>query len=381
MKGIWMGVVWVGLFAGQSVATDVETREIRHVAIYKEEGRFAGWPANHGLWSWGDEIVVGFETGYLEAKERGHAIDYSRPAAHVLARSRDGGETWTVERPEGLKPPPGIRIAGVPPEPGGKEPVDCPGGIDFTHPDFAITFRMGSFHTGPSRFYYSMDRGRTWEGPFHLPDFGLPGVAARTDYLVEGKHELLAFLTAAKPNRREGRPFVARTADGGKNWEFLSWIAPEPEGYSIMPATVRLTEGSLLTAVRRAEGPRRWIEAYLSRDNGRSWELSSTPVPDAGRGNPASLTRLQDGRLALAYGYRAEPYGLRARLSADGGKTWGSEIVLRTDGGNWDLGYPRTVQRSDGKLVTVYYYNESADGERYIGATIWDPGPAGSAGP
>jgi hypothetical protein len=26
-------------------------------------------------------------------------------------------------------------------------------------------------------------------------------------------------------------------------------------------------------------------------------------------------------------------------------------------GGNWDLGYSRTVQRPDGKLLTMYYYS------------------------
>jgi len=31
-----------------------------NVIIYKEKNRFAGWPANNGHWSWGDEIVVGF---------------------------------------------------------------------------------------------------------------------------------------------------------------------------------------------------------------------------------------------------------------------------------------------------------------------------------
>ena len=33
---------------------------VRHVKVYAERGRFGGWPANHGLWSWGDEILVGF---------------------------------------------------------------------------------------------------------------------------------------------------------------------------------------------------------------------------------------------------------------------------------------------------------------------------------
>ena len=45
---------------------------------------------------------------------RGHSIDYSRPAEHVLARSLDGGETWKIEKPEGLRPPPGEKVAGVP---------------------------------------------------------------------------------------------------------------------------------------------------------------------------------------------------------------------------------------------------------------------------
>jgi hypothetical protein len=66
-----------------------------------------------------------------------------------------------------------------------------------------------------------------------------------------------------------------------------------------------------------------------------------------------------------------------ARLSGDGGRTWGEEIVLRDDGGCWDLGYTRTVQRPDGKLVTMYYFNDDPQRERYIAATIWDPGVGG----
>jgi hypothetical protein len=31
------------------------------------------------------------------------------------------------------------------------------------------------------------------------------------------------------------------------------------------------------------------------------------------------------------------------------------------------------VQRPDGKLVTVYYYNTASSGERFIAATIWEP--------
>jgi hypothetical protein len=86
------------------------------------------------------------------------------------------------------------------------------------------------------------------------------------------------------------------------------------------------------------------------------------------------LNKLKDGRLCLTYGFRGFPYSIRARLSTDNGKTWGPQIVLRDDGTDRDIGYVRSVQRPDGKMVTTYYIDEETTGpERYIGATIWDP--------
>ena len=49
------------------------------------------------------------------------------------------------------------------------------------------------------------------------------------------------------------------------------------------------------------------------------------------------------------------------------------KIVLREGGGNHDLGYPRSVVRPDGSVVTVYYFNEAAEGERFIEAMLWKP--------
>jgi hypothetical protein len=34
------------------------------------------------------------------------------------------------------------------------------------------------------------------------------------------------------------------------------------------------------------------------------------------------MVRLQDGRIAVTWGHRAEPYGIKARLSSDNGATW-----------------------------------------------------------
>lgn len=337
----------------------------RHVMIYHEPGRCGGWPANHGIWSWGNEILVGFAVGYhKDLGPRRHAFDPERPQEDRRARSLDGGQTWVIEAL--------AAEAGLVRE---REARDWPGSVDFTHPDFALRVRMMDNHVGPSFLHYSRDRGKTWEDPFRLPSFDTPGIAGRTDYLVNGKRDCMLFLTAAKSDSREGRPLCVRTTDGGKSWQFVSWIGPEPRGWAIMPASVRLTASDLLVAVRRREGAMHWLSAYLSQDNGQTWEHLNDPVADVGRGNPAALIKLADGRLCLTYGVRSRPFRICARLSRDRGRTWSGEIVLRDDGASFDLGYTRSAQRPDGKIVTVYYFTDAQTGpERYIAATIWGPG-------
>lgn len=348
----------------------------RHVVIAREPGRYGGWPANHGIWSWGNEILFGFSWGHMRAggAEQGHPIDRQRPEEHMLARSLDGGETWTLEKSTGLTPPPTPgHIAGVPTEKGGKAVSDLTTPIDFSAPGFALTARMSDIDVGPSWFFYTMDKGKSWNGPFRLPDFGQKGIAARTDYIVDGRNDLTIFLTAAKSNGNEGRVLCARTKDGGRTWSLVGMVGPEPEGndFAIMPSSLRLSPTSILTLVRH----RRWIESYRSDDNGVTWTHVVRTVPDTGRGNPPSLVKLRDGRLVVTFGYRAEPFTIRARISQDQGKTWSNDIILRSGATDWDLGYTRSVQRPDGKIVTVYYYNDASSPERYIGGTIWTPNP------
>ena len=145
-----------------------------------------------------------------------------------------------------------------------------------------------------------------------------------------------------------------------------------------MPSTVRLSDKTLLCARRRRAGPaeskKRWIDAFVSYDNGLSWAFRSDPAPDAGEGNPPHLIKLQDGRLCVTYGFRAAPFEIHARLSNNQGVSWSAPFVVRRNGAGRDLGYPRTVELPNGNLVTIYYFHDKTKVERKIIATTWHPG-------
>ncbi len=360
LKRKWLGAVLAiaMTYPIVSLAKDeaVVIEEAQHLKVFYEKSRFAGWPAGNGIWQWGNEILVGFKLGYLAPPEKKglHQIDWVRPWSSMLARSLDGGETWLVSE------------AGYP---DGKLQLFTTD-ILFDASDFVLS--VDGKHWDGDKVFISLDRGRTWNGPFRLPfaDFHL---LARTDYQVLGPKDLILFLTKYTTNGRRARPFCARTRTGGKYWNQFAWIGPE--GSSIMPSSTRLPNGDFLVALRRCDYKpvHNFIELFRSRDGGLSWQWIANPVKENGKysGNPPSMVRLADGNLCITYANRNKPHTIRAVFSSDDGKTWGHEYILRSGAGEPDIGYTRTVQRPDRKMVTIYYWLDKPRSERYIAATIW----------
>lgn len=355
--------------------------EIEHEIVFAEDGKYAGWPANHGIWTWENEILIGFvEASYKSTNKGLHTYDIST-ARNKYARSLDGGDSWKISDAFELGQKAWGYDNSIPPEKALK-PVPMTKPIkDFTDPGFLLTFLRHNNDDGPTHFYYSTDKGESWKGAFEFPDLGISGIANRTDYIVDGKQSLTLFVTTAKSNKKEGRVALVRTVDGGLTWSLISWITPEHGGFDIMPSSLRLSDTELLTTIRtRTEDRLDLISSYRSTDNGQSWTRLRDPAPYTGSaGSPPALIKLNDGRLALGYIYRSK-FGSRVhvRFSSDNGDSWNDELTLRSgDGANRDVGYPKITQRADGKLVMVYYWNNAllkdSKPYRYIAATIFDP--------
>lgn len=355
---------------------------IEHVTVAADPTRFKGWPASGGLWSWGDEILVAYQDCVLDTITDGHAR--KPPCFREHARSTDGGRTWTVEVPgtrdgrdlssEGLRPPP--------------TELDMP--MDFTNPDFAFATL---FSDSGDSFVYSYDRGRHWLGPYAIPSFGFECDIPNPDYIIDSQRTMMWFfyycdgppysLDTLEGVLTHERPFLVRTDDGGLTWEFVSntvdvVTAPNPPGvyYSEEPSSARLSPTTLVSLSRwmRDDGTEpwpSWMETWTSNDDGRSWTFTSR-ISD-GPGTRPNVVLRPDGALLLTYEHRAPPYGIRARLSVDGGARWSDPLILRSEAGNWDIGYTVSAVRSDSLVVTVYYYNFAEHGPRTIEATIWDP--------
>jgi len=378
------------------------------VIVYHQEGRFAGWPANNGAWSFEkDEFLVSFtEAPYVLKK--GHNLE--KPYKSWLARSKDGGETWEARDPVNY-----VGDFGKIPE---LKTLTEP--INFQHKKFAMRVVGTAYHGAEDprgHFFFSYDAGQSWNGPFGFGDlqnheelkkyWDEVELTPRTDYLVTKPEECIVFMSA-RPKGKSGkdRLFCVRTTDGGQSFEFLSWIVRpfneeeldqavkvplyedqdtnpwSTQCRAVMPQSFILENGDILTVMRRkykkkGVKTKNWVDAYMSSDGGQSWEFQSK-VGDSGdgNGNPPSLAQTGDGRLCAVFGERKNGT-IRTAFSSDNGKSWGEAQILYDNFWNEDmeyndLGYPRVLRRSDGKMLAIFYYS-TPEAQGQIHATIWEP--------
>ena len=219
---------------------------------------------------------------------------------------------------------------------------------------------------GESYVHRSTDGGRTFETSVRLDTapfvggYGMRGAAVLPDgALVLPLSDIPAY----------ERVFVVRSENGGRSWgPAIAAAAVEGRKFE-EPAPLALPDGRLLLLMRENVGRGLW--QVVSEDGGRSW---SRPEPTPIDGYPAHLLRLSDGRILCVCGHRKPDFSIRGVLSTDGGHSWDTATTTTIRGGlpNRDLGYPSSVLRPDGTVLTVYYAQEP-DGATSIQATWFRP--------
>lgn len=220
------------------------------------------------------------------------------------------------------------------------------------------------------------DDGETWGEPIRVPVFTPHGPIrlANGDLLYLGRTGL------DTGERQDGNVTALRSTDGGKTWTALGTVPLCDGTHSTNyhePHVVELDSGRLLGMIRfqYGDGDTPSTEQLTfslfqteSDDGGATW----TPAKPTGvRGSPPHLLRHSSGAIVCVYGYRDAPYGQRAMISRDGGATWQTDLILRDDGPDWDLGYPASAEMPDGSLFTIYYQKVQAGEKCSLLWTRW----------
>ncbi len=217
---------------------------------------------------------------------------------------------------------------------------------------------------GRAFLHRSPDGGRSWTSSLPLDTAPYEGGYGLRGGVVLADGTILLPLVDCPAYRRV---FALRSADGGRSWSRPLAVAAAPDRLFEEPAPLLLTDGRVLLLLR--ENASRTLWRVESADAGRSW---SRPEPTGIDGYPAHLCRLPDGRLLCTYGFRRPPFAIRAVLSEDAGRSWRTEATLEvaSELGSKDLGYPCTLPRTDGTLLTVFYARDR-EGVTFLRARIW----------
>lgn len=361
-------------------------KKIDDIVIYRDDRYYSAFPSI--VRRPDGELIVAFRRA-PERRPYGGQCTHADPNSQlVLVRSTDNGRTW-AEKPGlihahamgGSQDPCLVQLA--------DGTILCSSYLwvllsaSAEHPPRANRPNGWKFAFAGGYLLRSGDGGRHWQGPILPPP--VPG-AASADHsaaplpaynrgaIIESSDGVLYWAVVRTDG---GRGAGERTSvhllastDRGDNWEYRCPVAVDDKVTFNETALYETPAGDLVAFIRTADFDDRTVVAR-STDRGRSFG----PWQDAGfQGHPHHASRLPDGRIFLVYGYRHEPFGIRARaLDAEcANPADAPETILRDDGGNTDLGYPWSVVLPDGNVLAVYYFNV-ADGIRHVAGTLVDP--------
>lgn len=247
----------------------------------------------------------------------------------------------------------GVRTASAPAE-------DSPFARKVNHGDWGTWAEPGGVH-----ILWGRADPLKWDPPAaHLCGSAKVLRATSSKVLQTRRGTLLLPVYGGSREKPVDQAYVLRSTDNGRTWGDEILIAADPAGRIDMhePALVETAPGHILAVMRTANAGDH-LYSTRSTDDGLTW---TPPARTELVGHPADLITLPDGRVLLAYGYRHEPFGVRASLSSDGGENWALSMVITASGANTDLGYPSLCLTDDEHVLVAYYMNGPGTRDRWI---------------
>ncbi len=340
--------------------------------VYRSEDSYCGPISMLAALPDGELLLV-----FREAKWRGRCTHLDPTTRTSMLRSRDGGRTWFGQEtpdPVGGNGTAIARLSDGALLVNAFHWVCAPAGsadrLDGLPRRQRIEWLGVEAAYGGVFMVRSDNDGYTWTPPARIAEPpGWAAVMCHGDVCELPDGELLLPVTAYRGEDTQAHGMVLRSRDRGLTWGAPSCITDDAPGdVDFHETRLVLTPGGRLLAVHRT--PKGDYFQNVSLDGGRTWSETVDTGIWCGASSPADLRLLADGRVLWTRGYRREPFGIRAYLSEDEGRTWPQEIVLRDDGLDPDMGYPSTAQLADGRLVTVYYWH-GEDQIRHLQRTTW----------
>lgn len=353
----------------------MKTSIIKRGVISKETGKYSynGWPS-----------VLTKSDGSLICAWSGKRTAHVDPFGKVVAsQSTDGGYTWG-ENYVVINTPLDDRDAGLTESNGkiyltsfnnsraqqrlyaswsNKTPEVLQPYWDYLD---TVTDEQEKRYLGPT-LATSTDGGFTFTDPVVMPITCPHGILKKKDgsLLMIGR----AFKDTADASFEylpEGIYAMDVAPDGTQSKPRL--IVNAMDGYLVCePHAIDLGDKILLGLRVEKQGLFTIYHSY-SYDGGLTF---TTPMPTGYDGSPPHYLQHSSGAVVLTYARRKAPFPHIARISTDGGITFGEEIVLSDSAPDSDIGYPCTCENANGDLVTVFYKKGTPNQLNSIEYVIW----------